>query len=101
MIEKNVITEEIEVRMEPALPITKFGKMIIEVVKAEVETDLVRVVGGVKVEEGEAVVDVEVEEEENENSNENLATIERRSRLLIIFVLLFINKTYLKGLEYL
>ena len=74
--------------------------MIIEVVKAEVETDLVRVVGGVKVEEGEAVVDVEVEEEENENLNENLATIERRSRLLLICTLLFIDKTYLRSLEY-
>ena len=75
--------------------------MIIEVVKAEVETDPVRVVEGVKVEEGEAVVDVEVEEEENENLNENLATIERRSRLLLISTLLFIDKTYLKSLEYL
>ena len=74
--------------------------MIIEVVKVEVETDPVRVVEGVKVEEEEAVVDVEVEEEENENLNENLATIERRSRLLLISTLLFIDKTYLRSLEY-
>ena len=75
--------------------------MIIEVVKVEVETDPVRVVEGVKVEEGEAVVDVEVEGEENENLNENLATIERRSQLLLISTLLFIDQTYLKSLAYL